>query len=176
MHTEDETPPKPMERNSKRRQPRVSFGDDGYIEGWAYLVPRAFRPALDIVLSERLKTITNADGSRFKKRFQEWTEGDPPMFSFGETDALCSREVIRGNLNRFIAQLTNATPDSLDGKEIVPGKIGFRFFEWIEGNPGHYQEIAWFTCTQSDFVAFLQTGIRSKLVPFETTKIADRVS
>lgn len=161
MDLEDEDLPKPLERNTKRRKPEVTFGNDGYAEGWAYMVPKAFRPALDIVFSERVKNITAPDGTKIKRRYQEWTEGDPPAFAFRETDSLGSREVVSGTrtLNRFLAQITQASPDKIEQKLIKPGMVGFRFFEWIEGEPGSYVEQGFYICTQAAFVAFLRSGV-----------------
>lgn len=175
MDLEDEDLPKPLERNTKRRKPEVTFGNDGSAESWAYIVHKAFRPALDIVFSERVRTDMAPDGTKIKRRFQEWTEGDPPMYAFRETDALSSREVVRGGLSRYIAQVTQAIPDKLDGRAIKPGMIGFRLFEWrarplsivittdpIEEEQDQktegYVETGWYSCTQAAFVSFLRTG------------------
>lgn len=159
MDLDDDDLPKPLERNAKRRKPQVSFDAEGCAEGWAYVVRKAFRPAMDIVFSERVRTEKAPDGAKVKRRFQEWTEGDPPMYAFRETDALTSREVIRGSLNRFIAQITQAAPDALDGRAIKPGSVGFRFFEWIDGEPGSYVEQGFYICTQAAFVEFLRSGV-----------------
>ena len=161
MDTEDEDLPKPTERNTKRRAPEVTFDDEGSAVGWAFLVPKAFRPALDIVFSERVKTITNADGEKVKRRYQEWTEGAPPAFAFRENDLLGSREMIPGTkeLNRFLAKITQASPDKIEQKLIQPGSVGFKFFEWQPGEPGSYVEEGFYICTQATFVEFLRSGV-----------------
>jgi hypothetical protein len=161
MDTEDENLPKPTERNAKRRSPQITFGEDGCAQGWAYLVPRAFRPALDIVFSERVKTVTSADGEKVKRRHQEWTEGDPPAFAFRETDSLGSSEMVSGTTtrNRFLAQITQAAPDKVEQKRIHPGSVGFRLFECQAGEPDSYVEKGFYICTQAAFVEFLRSGV-----------------
>lgn len=161
MDAEDEDLPKPIERNTRRRAPQVVFGEDGCVDGWAYLVPRAFRPALDIVFSERIKLITDADGNKVKRRCQEWTEGDPPAFAFRGTDSLGSREMVAGmkTLNRYLAQVTQASPDKVEQKLMQPGSVGFRLFEWQTGEPGSYAEEGFYICTQAAFVEFLRSGV-----------------
>lgn len=161
MDTEDEDLPKPTERNTKRRVPEVTFDHEGCAVGWAFQVPKAFRPALDIVFSERVKTVTDADGEKVKRRYQEWTEGDPPAYAFRETDSLGSREVVPGTktLNRFLAQITQSVPDKVEQKLIHPGSVGFRLFEWQAGEAGAYVEDGFYICTQAAFVEFLRSGV-----------------
>lgn len=161
MDLEDEDLPKPIERNTKRRAPQISFAEDGYADGWAYLVPKAFRPALDIVFSERVKNVIDAEGKKVKRRYQEWTEGDPPAFALRQTDTLGSREMVLGTTtrNRFLAQITQSVPDKVEQKLIHPGSVGFRFFQWQAGEPGSYVEMGFYICTQAAFVEFLRSGV-----------------
>ncbi|TVO53153.1 hypothetical protein [Denitromonas halophila] len=158
MDIVDQEPSKPVERNTKRRAPQVDFDADGNVVDWVYRVHRAFRPALDIVFSTRVRTKKLPDGTKIKQTFQEWTEGNPPLYAFGDFDTVPSREIAHGTTSRFIAQIGQSTPDRLEKPLIVSGSVGFRLYEWSGGVGGSYAERGWYRCTQAEFVEFLKTG------------------
>jgi hypothetical protein len=155
---------KPVERNKKRRPLQLIFDSEGYVKDWAYLVTRAFYPALDVILSDRVKTLKNQDGSKRIHKTQEWTEGAPPLLAFRDTDTLPSRAVLPGttSLNLSLAKVVQATPDSLDGRVIVSGTVGFKLFEWQTEPKGAYKDKGLYICTQTEFLKFLQSGIPPK--------------
>lgn len=174
----EETPaPASRGRNLRRRAPTLFFDAAGYVEGWAFLVHSAFRPALDIAYTSRIQTEKAQDGQPVKRRTQAWTEGNPPSYAFLPTDLLPSREIVAGfipprpdaaPLSRWIAQVAHATPDTREGKIILPGSVDFRLFEWQGGQSGRYVKVAWHSCPQADFVNFLRTGPCALLDQSET--------
>ena len=156
---ESDTESEPTERNAKRRAQQIMFDEDGYADGWVYRVPKAFRPALDVILSTRVRAKTLSNGTKIKQTYQEWTEGDPPLYAFREFDSLTSREVAYGTTNRFVAQIGHSEPDMAQQRAIVPGSVRFRLLEWIGNESGSYSEIGWYSCSQSEFVNFLKSGV-----------------
>lgn len=161
------------QHGKRRHPPHVVFDDTGHVPGWAYLVPDAFRPALDVLFTTSTHTAAGLDGKKRRYISQRWTEGNPPAYAFRDHDCIRSRAIVSNltpspdappdaqPLSVRIIQITQASPDKIVAREISPGTVYFRLFEWQndeENGRSHYRQLDWYACSQEDFVALLRTG------------------
>lgn len=109
-------------------------------EHWYYSVPFAFRDALDIRLSQRIKA---------GKPTQTWSQG--PYISFSEGDVLTSKD------GSTCLQVIQASPVSWDATKgsANEGLVTYKKFAVADSR---YEEIAVTTCSQIEFLTLLMLG------------------
>lgn len=118
-------------RTTRTEHIDVTFDENGHAEGWAFLVKKAFRPALDIKITEIVKN---------KKKTQTWTRGIPPVFSFDVGDTLFSRD------RKHFVQVIKVSENTV-------------FFDiGVEQNSQYHRKKNQ-SCSQQDFAKILRKGI-----------------
>lgn len=142
-----------MTKKQNRSEVLIADFVDGFAQGWMFAVPDAFRGALDIKMTERVK--------KGIKRLC-WTQGN--QYAFAEGDILYDNpaaytdwDQAMKKINR-VCQVIRATPCSLNNnREVIHGAVFFQLFEpninkteLLEGETHH--------CTQAEFVKYLKTG------------------
>lgn len=123
----------------------VTFDDEGKIstENWAYPIGYAFRDALDIKYTERIKD---------NKKHMLWTQGG--YLSFKEGDYITSKDKST-NLHVKFAQKIGWDADN----DCI--YLGVVVFDVYESN----NKVNRFECNQVDFFGFLISGIKQNFKP-----------
>ncbi|WP_155016903.1 hypothetical protein [Burkholderia ubonensis] len=87
----------------------------------------------------------------FATRYLVETQGEPPLYSFRETDSLESR------CGEWYVQVDQAIADTDDGQ----GNVGFRLYARnrdVQAGEGIWSLKSWLTTSQREFVELLRTG------------------
>lgn len=139
---------------------------NGFSIGWAFVLPDAFRPALDIKLTNRVVTQRLPDGVKRKVVVREWTQGRAYDFHEGDMIHDCLEAyrlrwgVALQSLKRTV-QVQSATPAASDPNDPSGWYEGTVWFKVYKPNVEKTAviEASSHTCTQAEFVRFLKTGI-----------------
>lgn len=115
-----------MKKSNRTEQIGIEF-ENGIAKGWAFDVPEAFRPSLDIAYMQRADKKANATLKAELGRSLEadertwkmvWTRGEPPAYSFEEGDIFYDPAGVRAMdwadalpLLRRTVQVIRANPD-----------------------------------------------------------------
>lgn len=115
-----------MKKRNRTEELGIEF-ENGIAKDWAFDVPEAFRPALDITYMQRADKEANAAlKAELGRPLEEdekawrmaWTRGNPPAYSFEEGDTFYDPAGVRGmewgdalKLLRRTVQVIQATPD-----------------------------------------------------------------
>ncbi len=142
-----------MAKRQKRSEKLIANFVNGYAEGWAFAVPEAFRDALDIKLTKRVKN---------KVERLCWTQGD--LFAFDEGDIIYDTLAAYTQWDQAMekikrtCQVVRSTPCKLDSNhDLVQGAVFFQLFVPNADRTG-LQEVDALHCTQTEFVKYLKTG------------------
>ena len=132
-----------VKRNTELIIPKVTYTDmSGSLNNdhWEFIVPYAFRDALDIKYEERKKN---------KRSYMVWTQG--PILSFKEGDLITSKDGKRS------VQVKSA--DSMkwnkSKNEMYKGSV---IYEEYKINNGKYEKSGTVTCSQMNFLELLIYG------------------
>lgn len=125
----------------------ITFGPDGFVEHWAFEVPRGFRVALDIRLTERIVN---------KRPVQVMTIGQPPAYGFRPLDLISSRARNPGEPSRWMLRVVDAEPDApRDGTD------GWVLYERLTWSAEERRYLPSTPCkiSQHDFAHLLRNGL-----------------
>lgn len=126
---------------------------DGFSVGWHFVLPAAYKPELDIRLTERVE-----DG----KTVLRWTQG--PFYCFTEGQVIYdTRKAYQvwsealGHIGRY-CKIINAAACSIGPEnEFLSGQVFFRIRQPNADQKG-VEDMGTYRMTQVDFVEFLKTG------------------
>lgn len=125
----------------------ITFGADGYVDGWAFEVPRGFRIALDIRLTERMVN---------KRPVQVLTVGKPPAYGFRSLDLIASRARRQGEPSSRMLRVIDAEPDS--PRDGIDGWVLYERLTW-SADEGRYVPDQPCKISQQQFAHILQHGL-----------------
>ncbi len=151
-----------LRKKSHPRRETISFDTDGFVAGWVFGVPEAFREALDLRGPEQ-----QATGQSSLPR--TWVRRVPPHRDFKVGDVFYDPPKVRRlmwrdalkSLRRSV-QIKKAKPETVDrraGTGINPGSVTFTVTEWKRGKPKNTTS---HTTTQAGFEELLRSGDRPK--------------
>jgi len=131
--------------------------ENGRVKGWALRVGECFRPALDILQTERVVRVRTAGGELARKRLV-FTEGRPPLYAFAAGDAIGTTHFPEDDGDHILLQVRRASPDQWDDAEgrVRDGRL--RVVVYRPGNPNGWEHTGSLDVTQQQFVAMLRTG------------------
>lgn len=135
----------------KRTTDSIAEFNEGYALDWAFAVPTCFRPALDIVLAERVR-----DGARVHL----WTQGNAYAFRAGDTLHYAHRPVPSDWAEALQhIQLTVQVKDAVAASD-SEGFVHFQAYK-PDLQAGQLVPSGVHECTQREFVALLRHGALS---------------
>lgn len=129
----------------------ADFDKQGFAVDWFFAVPKSFRNALDIRLTNRAVA---------GKNIKRWTQGNRYSFQAGYIlySSPKGYEQWPPIEFKYLCQVTEAIPDETDEKgRKVDGWLRFDLFE-PSGNHLKLEKTGSYRLTQSEFVKFLKTG------------------
>jgi len=139
----------------------VTFSE-GYVEGWTIRVLEAFKEALDIRLTELIRS--DPENPKSKQTILAWTEGLPPCYAFGPGDIFydtrAAYELPWGEaLSRlgFAIQIQEASPDDFGEGRKQPGWVRANIYR-PDRSGGALRFEREILVSQDEFVNILKTG------------------